>query len=259
MINVTITDFTAIICFWLIFTRWITVVFQLPIFDSTSIPGIIKVLFCLILSFAFYPALSVEVMKDINYIGVQNFWALTIFYTIFGLIIGYIIKALMSLFTAAGSIITQQIGFGAVSYFDPMSASRVGPFELMIQWTMLVIIISSGALLPMFKGIFLSFSAIHFYDMGLLAKSPEFFIGLFKKLFLSSLLLASPIIFTNMLITSVLGIVARTVPQMNVIMVSFVVNIGVGMMVFAASSTEFFNTAFKVYTENLSLWFNFIS
>ena len=252
------TDFSAVLCFWLIFTRWLTIIFQLPLFDNSSIPGVVKALFCLVVSYAFYPMLKGEVMKDIAYIGVENFWALTIFYAGFGLILGHLVKTLMNLFTAAGAVITQQIGFGAVSYFDPQSATRVGPFEIMIQWTMLVIIISSGALLPMFKGIFNSFSAIHVYDLGHLAKSAEVFTELFKNLFLSSLLLASPIIFTNMLITGVLGIIARTVPQMNVIMVSFVVNIGIGMFVFAASSTEFFNTAFKIYTENLGLWFNFI-
>ena len=259
MINVTISNYSEVICFWLIFTRWLTVIFQLPIFDHTSIPGVVKVLFCMVVSYAFYPMLKPEIMKDIAYVGIDNFWALTIFYAGLGLIIGFIVKSLMSCFTAAGSIITQQIGFGAISYFDPQSASRVGPFEIMIQWTLLVIIVSSGALLPMFKGIFVSFSSIHFYDMGMLSKSTVFYTQLFKSLILSSLLLASPIIFTNMLITSVLGIVARTVPQMNVIMVSFVVNIGVGMMVFAASSTEFFNMAFKIYTDNLGLWFQFVS
>jgi flagellar biosynthetic protein FliR len=259
LINVTLTDYSSLLCFWLVFTRWLTVIFQLPIFDSPSIPGIVKVLFSLIISYAFFPMLKPEIMKDIAYVGIDNFWVLTAFYAAVGLLMGYMVKTLMNVFTASGSIITQQIGFGAISYFDPQSAARVGPFEIMIQWTMIVIIVSSGALLPMFKGVFSSFFSIHFYDLGNLAQSTVFFIALFKSIILSSLLLASPIVFTNMLITSVLGIVARTVPQMNVIMVSFVVNIGVGLLVFAASSTEFFNTAFKIYTENLGKWFQFIS
>ena len=259
MLNVTITDYTSIVCFWLIFTRWLVVVFQLPIFDHTSIPGVVKALFCLVVTFAFYPMLKPEVMKDIAYVGIDNFWILTIFYAGIGLLIGFLVKTLMNIFTSSGSIITQQIGFGAISYFDPQSAARVGPFEIMIQWTMIVIIITSGALLPMFKGIISSFSAIHFYDLGKIAQSTTFFVELFKNIFLSSLLLASPMIFTNMLITSVLGIVARTVPQMNVIMVSFVVNIGVGLLVFSASSTEYFSTAFKIYTNHLGQWFQFVS
>lgn len=233
-------------------------IIQLPIFDNVSIPNIIKILFSLVLSYAFFPLVKGEVYKDMAYMGADSFWTLTIFYAVVSLLIGFLVKCLMDLFTASGSIITQQVGFGAVAYFDPQSASRVGPFERIIQWTMVVVIISSGALLPMFKGIFNSFFSIHVYDLGKMATSPEYFTTVFKGLFLSALLLASPLIFTNMLIMTVLGIVARTVPQMNVIMVSFVVNIGLGLLVFAASSSEFFKVAFQLYTEKLGNWFQFL-
>jgi flagellar biosynthetic protein FliR len=258
LVNISINDINALTCFWLVFTRWTLVIIQLPIFDNSSIPSLVKILFSLILSYTFFPMVQGEVYKDIAYMGADNFWALTIFYAVVSLLIGYLVKCLMTLFTASGSIITQQIGFGAVAYFDPASASRIGPFERILQWTMIVIIISSGALLPMFKGIFNSFFSIHAYDMGVMLKSPEYFMTVFKGLFLSSLLLASPLIFTNMLIMTVLGIIARTVPQMNVIMVSFVVNIGLGLMVFAASSSEFFQVAFRLYTNKLGSWFQFL-
>lgn len=259
MINISVNDIQALTCFWLVFTRWTLVVVQLPIFDNVSIPNLVKVLFSLILTYAFFPLVSGEVYKDMAYLGANSFWALTIFYSVVSLLIGFLVKVLMDLFTASGSIITQQIGFGAVAYFDPSSASRVGPFERIIQWTMVVVIISSGALLPMFKGVFNSFFSIHIYDLGKMATSPEFFFQSFKGLFLSALLLASPLIFTNMLIMTVLGIIARTVPQMNVIMVSFVVNIGLGLLVFAASSSEFFRVAFKLYTDKLGDWFQFLT
>ncbi len=258
MINVAVSDIQALTCFWLVFTRWLFIVIQLPIFDNVSIPNLVKVLFSLILSYAFFPMVKGEVYKDMVYLGVDNFWALTIFYASVSLLIGYLVKCLMGLFTASGSIITQQIGFGAVAYFDPQSASRIGPFEQVLKWTMIVIILSSGALLPMFKGIFNSFFSIHAYDLGKMASSPEYFLGVFKGIFLSALLLASPLIFTNMFIMTVLGIIARTVPQMNVIMVSFVVNIGLGLLVFASSSGEFFRVAFQIYTDKLGEWFQFL-
>lgn len=258
MINVSIDNYNEIVIFWLIFIRWVTILALLPIFDTMTIPMMVKTLFTLIITYAFYPTLSVEVAKDLAYVGVENFWALTIFYTIVGLLIGYLVKAIMSLFLAAGSIITQQVGFAAVTYFDPSTSTQVGPFEKVIQWTMIVIIISSGALLPMFKGVYESFSSIHFYNLHNLGASPQFFLEMFKGIFASALLLASPIIFTNLLITSILGIISRSVPQMNVIMVSFVVNIGLGLLVFAASSEEFFSVAFKLYTDKLGQWFQFV-
>jgi len=258
MINLQVIDHSTLMAFWLIFTRFLAISFQLPIFDNVTVPTMVKVLTTLILSYTFFPFVSGEVLKDIAYVGVDSFWMLTIFNALVGLILGYFVKAIMNIFIASGALITQQVGFAAVSYFDPSSGQQVGPFEKLIQWTVLIMIVSSGALLPMFKGIFNSFFSIHFYDMGKLATSPEFFLQFFKSVFLSALMLSSPMIFINMLINTVMGIIARTVPQMNIIMVSFAVNIGLGLLVFYSTSNEFFQVAMKMYTQKLGDWFQFI-
>lgn len=257
--TIELVDYTVLIAFWLTFSRWVTILFQLPIFDNQAIPSLVKILSSVIISFAFFPITKAQVIADINYVGVDNFWYLTFFYTIIGLIIGQIVKTLMNIFIASGSIITQQVGFGAVAYFDPSAGQRIGPFEQLIQWTMIILVISSGALHPMLKGVISSFYKIHIYDLGKFASSPEFFFELFKSIFLSSILLATPIIFTNITLMSVLGIISRAVPQMNIIMVSFVVNIGMGLLVFLAISNEFFEVAFKIYTDKLGQWFQLLS
>ncbi len=251
-------DLEILVAFWLAFSRCLAIIFQLPIFDGMSIPAIVKAMTTLMITYAFFPHIQGEILKDIAYLGVDNFWALTAFYTVTGLILGYLVKSLMSMFISAGSIITQQVGFAAVRYFDPSSGTQIGPFETLIQWTMLIIVVTSGALLPMFQGVFNSFFSIHIYDLGKMAYSTIFFTDLFKNIFLSALMLASPLIFANLLIMSVLGIIARTVPQMNIIMVSFVVNIGLGLLIFAVTSEEFFQVGFKAYTKHLGHWFQFI-
>lgn len=259
MISFEITDHAALIAFWLIFTRWLAIIIQLPLFDNIAVPMTVKILSTLMISFCFFPYLSPVMIAEVNLVGIDQFWFLTIVNTIIGLVIGFFVKSIMSIFVAAGSVITQQIGFAALSYFDQTSSAQIGPFEKLIQWTMVILVISSGALFPMFNGIFKSFFSINFSDMGNLAQSPAFFIQFFKSVFLAALMLSTPLIFINMLIMTVLGIIARTVPQMNIIMVSFAVNIGMGLLVFAATSDEFFQVAFRVYTEKLGEWFQFVT
>lgn len=256
MIDVKVIDEKALLAFWLCFTRWICVFIQMPLLDNMSIPSLLKVLLVLILCYAFFPYTSSSMTRDITWLGKDGFWILTLFNAAIGLAMGFMVKAIMMIFTSAGTLMTQQIGFGAVSYFDFTNMQQTGPFEILVQWTMLVIILSSGLLFPMLKGIYDSFFSIHFMDLGKMAHSPEFFLEFFKSIFLSGLLLASPLIFSNILIMIVLGIISRTVPQMNVIMVSFVVNIGLGLFVFIASSDEFFNTGFQIYTKKLAEWFH---
>ena len=225
-----------IVAFWLAFSRWLAVMFQLPLFDNVSIPVMVKVLATLVITFAFFPMIQDQLLLDIRHVGVESFWYLTIFNTLIGLVIGFFVKSIMSIFVSAGAIITQQIGFNALHYFDPNAGGQVGPFEKLIEWTVLLMILTSGALIPMFKGVVNSFSSVHVYNLGKMAHSPEFFIMMFKAFFISALMLSTPMIFINVVINAVMGIVSRAVPQMNVIAVSFAVNIGLGLLVFVAGS-----------------------
>jgi len=258
MMTITIVDQIQLIAFWLCFTRWLTIMFQLPLFDHNAVPFIVKVLTALIVSYAFFPMVRETMILEVTNAGVENFWWLTMFHAIIGLTIGYLVKSIMTVFLAAGTLMTQQIGFTSVSYFDPNYVSRVGPFEKIIHWTLLIMILSSGALLPMFKGILVSFSSITWMSIGKFASAPIFFQEFFKFLFGTALMLAAPILFSNLLLNLVLGIVARTIPQMNILMVSFVVNIGIGLLIFLAISEEFFHVAYRIYVEKLGEWFQFI-
>ena len=257
--NLTVGDEAVFLAFWLSFSRWVAVLFQLPILDNNSIPMIVKVLTSFLISFAFFPHVQGTLVAEVNSVGVDNIWLLMMFHTTTGLIIGFLVKVIMSLFVATGNILTQQIGFASVSYFDPTQGQQIGPFERLIEWTLLIIVLSSGALVPMFQGVFKSFFSVNFSHADKMLKTPEYFVLFFKSAFSASVLLAGPLIFANLLMNLVFGIVARTVPQMNVLMVSFVVNIGLGLLLFLGIAEEFFQVSFDLYVEKLGDWFQFLS
>ena len=257
--SVQIFDQTLLLAFWLSFTRWVTLVFQLPIFDQMNTPGIVKILTSLMITYAFFPISKASVLADITAIGTDHMMYMTFVYTVIGLVTGFLLKVIMNLFVSAGSLMTQQIGFASIRYFDPSAGAQIGPMEKLIQLTVVMMIFVSGALLPMFKGGLISFQTISMMNLSRLFTSPEYFLMLFKSLFLSAILLSSPLLFTNLLLYMTMGIVARTVPQMNILMVSFVVNIGIGMLVFLSASQEIFTVAYKMYVEKLGAWFQYIT
>lgn len=257
--NVTLADQIGFMAFWLSFSRWFGVLFQLPLFDNVSVPGIVKILSTFLISFAFFPSVEATLVAEIKLVGLEHVWILVAFHTTTGLIIGFLVKSLMTLYVGAGSILTQQIGFASISYFDPSQGQTVGPFERMIEWAMIIIVLTSGALVPMVQGVFNSFFSINFLNAEKLLKTPEYFVLFFKGAFSAAVLLAGPLIFANLLMNLVFGIVARTIPQMNVLMVSFVVNIGMGLILFLGITEEFFHVSFDFYVKSLGEWFQFIS
>lgn len=256
MISVNIVDKYSLIAFWLSFIRWITTLYQLPLFDNTGIPEVLKVLFSLVICYAFFPYVKPYVIQDMSYWGENNFWVLTFAYTIIGISLGFLIKLFMSAFIIAGSLITQNIGLSAARYFDPNYQS-VGPFEKFIQETMIILIVSSGALIPMFKGVFLSFQKINLHTIFAtgMAFEMQWFMELLKSIFMTGLVLASPIVIMQILLSLVMGIVARTIPQMNILMISFIINICFGFILFMIISDEFFHVSFGIYMDFLGKWF----
>jgi flagellar biosynthetic protein FliR len=257
--NISILDQQVFLAFWMGFSRWIAVLFQLPLFDNVSVPMIVKILTSFLIAFAFFPETQGTLLAEVQLVGVDNIWLLMMFHTTTGLIIGFLVKCIMSLFVATGNILTQQVGYASVSYFDPTQGQQVGPFERLVEWTMIILVLSSGALVPMFKGVFESFFSVNFLNADKMLKTPEYFVLFFKSAFSASILLAGPLIFANLLMNLVMGILARTVPQMNVLQVSFVVNIGLGLLLFLGIAEEFFQVSFELYVEKLGNWFQFLS
>ncbi len=259
MIQISITDHIHMIAFWLAFSRWIGILFQIPLFDGPFIPGIVKIFSAILISYAFFPFVEESIKHDILLWGPDRLLLLTIYQVLTGLLIGLCIKSIMGIFIAAGSIMTQSMGFGSVNYFDPTFSDRVGPMEKLLQVTIVVLILSSGALIPMFKGAMNSFHTINLSQgPGVLASS-QFYLSIFKDVFISALVLAAPLLFANFFMNFILGLIARLVPQMNVLMLSFVVNIGMGLVVFIAISEELWVVGLESYITILGRWFQWVS
>lgn len=256
--NIVITDIFSVTSFWLVFSRLSATLVQLPLLATENIPNTVKVLVCFVLTYALYPLVKDPVMRDLAKIGVENFWLITIYYTLIGVVVGMLVKIMMDVVLSSTRFISQQIGFNAVSFFDPSLGGQVGPIDVLITHAMTLIILFSGAMLPMFQGMVSSFYSINLFGLGHLIQTPAFYLEFFKSIFHSTLLLSAPILFTNLIINFVMGILAKMVPQINILMVSFAVNIGAGLFVMILVNEEFFYTANQIFVEHLGRWFQFV-
>ena len=258
MINIILQDQVRLIAFWLCFTRWVCIIFQLPIFDQFAIPSLVKILTSFMIAFAFFENLEASIIADFGIISHDHFWILTLYQAMVGLSIGYLVKVIITIYISAGSLISQQMGYGAIQYFDHNVQQSVGSIEKLIQWVVLILILKTRALYPMFLGGFKSFNSISLVNLSKISSMPHYFIDLFISLFESAVLLASPIIFVNIFLVCIIGIVGRFVPQVNVLMISFVVNIGVGLFVLIVTSDDLFQVAYHQYVDYLGRWFQYL-
>jgi flagellar biosynthetic protein FliR len=256
--RIEIVDAAQLAAFWIAFSRVATILFQLPIFEDVGVPMIVKILSSVVITYAIFPLISAGIIQDMAIVGESYWMVLAIYYTASGLLMGYLVKNITMSIMAAGSMASQQMGLGSVALFDPTTMVQVGPIEKILKWALLMLMLSSGSMLPMLKGIFLSFHSLSWAATSQLSISMDFFLDFFKDLFVLAIILSSPIIFINILLNLILGLVARFVPQLNLISVSFSVNIMAGFLLLIVGTSEILAVSSRYYTDYLGRWFQIV-
>jgi flagellar biosynthetic protein FliR len=153
---------------------------------------------------------------------------------------------IFSAFQLAGHFFSLQMGFGASEVFDPLSQVEVplmGEFLNLIA--MLVFITISGTGKFLLVGVLHSFQHLRAVD---LVTHKEAIISLLVSglggLFQSALTISFPILGTLLLVSIVMGLLAKAAPQMDVLTMGFPVSIGVSFIILFAT-LPFLMTAFE--------------
>ena len=151
-----------------------------------------------------------------------------------GLIVGYTAFLLFSGIEMAGEIVDIQVGFGLVNVIDPAGGAQVsilGQFYYIVAMLFFLAIDGHHALL---KAVGDSFSllapgsVIWFKQAG---HAGPLLAQFFVRLFGIALQVAAPSIAVLFLTNLSMGLLARTMPQMNVFIVGMPMNIVVGLLI----------------------------
>ena len=224
-----------------------------PIFGHISIPRILRVWLILILSFLIFPSAVVSEIRP----PATTFHLAVVILTEFaiGFAIGFAVIILFAAIQFAGHMIGLQMGLAVASVMDPMSAERISIIgEFYYLFSLLVFLLINGHHFVI-EALVRSFELIPvgggMFEGGL----GEYILDLTGNLFIVAVKLAAPVIITLFIVNVVFGIVARTVPQMNVFIVGFPLALGIGLIMIRFS-LPFFKTvlldAFKVLELDIS-------
>jgi flagellar biosynthetic protein FliR len=211
--------------FFIILVRIVAFFETAPLLSSSSIPQPAKI------SLAFLTAYVVFSWVDKKGYGIPDTgleYALVLAgEVLIGVILGFFLNVVFSVFLAAGQFFSLQMGFGASEVFDPLAEMELplmGQFLNIIA--MFVFIISGGMPRLFLTGIYSSFQALTAYNLAAQTSSMLELIGSsLVLLFEQALLLAFPILGCLLLITISMGFMAKAAPQMNLLMLGFPISI----------------------------------
>lgn len=244
--------------FILIFVRVAAFFVTMPLFSYRSVPVQFKIGISFFLTLIFISTIDISnvAMNDL-------YFFLLVKEALIGICIGLIAFILVSAIQVAGGLIDFQMGFAIANVVDPQTGAQsplTGQYFYIIALLFLLAVDGHHMIL---NGIMNSFTIIpldQFIPFGE-ESIIQFVLLTFNAMFLIAFQMAIPIVGCLFLVDVALGIVARTVPQMNVFVVGLPIKILVSflaILVFLALYVNLvqriFQTMFQVMSELMVLF-----
>lgn len=215
--------------FLLVFIRTGSLFVSVPIFSNRNIPVIAKI------GLAFFITTIVinviDVQAPVSSTDAVAFGVVIIKEFIVGWLIGMSAYLVFTILTLAGQFIDYQIGFSMVNVFDPLSQIQLTITGTFYYYLVLLLTLLTSTYHYFIKAIVKSFELIPIGQVVLTTQLYDGFIGFMNELFLIALQIAAPFFFVMLLTDVVLGILARTAPQMNLFVIGFPIKIFLGLAV----------------------------
>ncbi len=197
-----------------------------PLLGNRNIPVLVKISFAFLLGMILYPVLDKNIALPADTLSYAGLIARQV---LVGVVIGFASYILFAAIQLAGQIIDLQMGFGIVNVIDPMSNTQVsiiGQFQFILG--MLIFMAINGHHL-LLQAVSDSFRLVPINSEGISPATVNKLTDLFYSMFMIAFKIAGPATLALILTNVTLGLIARTIPQMNVFIVGLPLNILVGI------------------------------
>lgn len=209
----------------------------IPVFSHASIPALLRIWLIVLLSAIIFPSAT---LAAAHLPATSLELAIVILSELaVGFLMGFTVVIIFSAVQFAGQLIGLQMGLAVANVFDPMTTGQISVIgEFYYLLSLLIFLLVNG----------------HHYAIDALVRSVEqiplggavfnpelsgFIIDLTATLFVLGIKLCTPVVITLLIVNAVLGILSRTVPQMNVFIVGFPLSIAVGLAMIGVSLPVF--------------------
>ena len=217
--------------FVLVLTRISAFFLVLPVFGWKSIPVRIKVAIALLVAifFSMITPLSIDPKK----ISVLRAILLIANEATYGLALGLAVAVVFSAVKLSGRIIERQMGLAMAQILDPLTGERTQPMGSLLEIIFIILFLEANGHHLLLLIISRSYET---FPAGSIPTIPVLTGGIIKAtstMLLVGLRLAAPLLAAFLLLIVLLGVLARMVPEMNILFISMPLRVGLGLLMVA--------------------------
>ncbi len=216
--------------FLLILIRVSVVLFMLPVFNARVIPVLTKAGLALILALVLYPAVNHEIGPFPDTLGGLVQVVLSEF--LIGLIIGLLVQMFFEGVRIMGQLVGFQTGFAIANILDPHSGIQISILSNLAYLTAVVLFLVLNGHHILLNAMRESFEIINMGSVGLNGRIFHTIIAASGDMFVIAIKIGAPAIAALLFTKVAFGLIAKLIPQMNIMIVAFPVQIVIGLLFF---------------------------
>lgn len=219
-----------IAAFLLMLTRISGIFLISPFFGSMNIPMFFRVGIALAMSVVLFPVVdglgTPETPPNIIMFGAAVLGELFI-----GWLIGFVAYISFAAITMAGKVMDMQVGFAVVNVVDPTSGQQIPLIGSFLYNLAVIILLVTNGHHMLIAALVESFRAVPLAGLEANISLALIIANFTGTIFLTGMKIAMPITFAILLTNVGLGILSRTMPQMNIFVVGIPMQLMIGLFV----------------------------
>lgn len=203
-----------------------------PFFGSVSVPPRVKIALTLVLSLALWPvaphgaALPPTLPAILVAVGSE---------LLVGLTIGLVLTTLFAGLQLAGLAVSQQMGISLADVFNPDFNESADVVAVLYYWVGLMIFLAIGGHRLLIGSLVDSFRLVPVGGFVMNAKVLALVSGAMTASFIMAFKISLPVVLALFLTSVAMGLINRTVPQLNILTAGFAIRSSAGMLLAAAT------------------------
>ncbi len=212
-------------------------IINLPAFGESVIPTRAKAALAAVMTFLLLPYLArTQQLPDLTVFG---YGLVVIRELVIGLTLGLLVLMVIDTLKFAGELIGMQIGFSFVQVVDPESNREMAIIAEILQVVGVLFFLVLGGHLIVMQAVAESFHIVPLNGLQVPGSVVAQITTSVSSLIAIGLRIAMPVIGVILIGDVALGIIARTVPRMNVFEVGFPIKIFLGVILIVLMSSRF--------------------
>jgi len=213
--------------FLLVLIRLLVFLSFMPLFKSRSLPRMTKIAISIVFAIVLFPLIPTPEGIANNAIAYSLLICKEI---IVGIILGFATEFIFHGVRFAGHILGHQLGLAMASVLDPQTSEQIsiiGQFKWLLAIMLFLAMEGHHIFL---EAMAVSFKLIPLTGIVLNEALVPYIIRLSTQIFVIAIQISAPVMAALIMTNMGMGLLARTLPQMNIFIVGFPLTIGIGLI-----------------------------